>query len=226
MAISSNYSFNMDLHGVVKNAMQKAGILGADERPDASEVAMGGEWLNLLLKNWQAGARHVRYTERRSATLVNGQPTVSLDPDTVDVEFPCNVTLATSGTYTTVERMTLDEYMHLSDPHQTGIPSRMLIERKEAITGTLWPVPDTSLATTLNYVKVRLVRDADPGTNPDVHQRALLACVLGLAVEFAEWAGKGDTKIARLESRYREAKADLESDSTEKGDIELTIGGF
>jgi hypothetical protein len=223
MALATTTSFNLDLQGLIRGGMQKAGILGAGEEPEAAEIAMGREFLDLLLKEWQTAGRYLRRVARASVALT-ASAAVAFPSDTIDVEFPCMVVLATSGRETEVQRMTLSDYQVISNKDQTGVPSQLLIERGVSVTGTLWPVPDLSQATTLNYIRRSLIVDTAAGTNADAHQRYLRTITLGLALEFAEWAGKSDAKIARLEARYMASKADVDSDNTERGDLTFVLG--
>lgn len=227
MTVSTSYSYNPDLTAIVKQAMRLAGLLSPDDSPSASEVQMGAELLNSGLKQWQVAERFLRQVDKSvSQTLTAGTASYTITSDTMDIEFPAVVTLTSSPTTEyTIERMTLDEYVRITNKAQTGIPSRMLVERKESVILTLWPTPDAQV-TTLKYTRSRLIRDMEPGTTVDVQQRYLRAVVLMLAVDLAETFNKGDDKVARLERRFEVAKQDIHRDNAERGDVQFTLGGW
>jgi len=223
MAISSSYSYNPDLTSLAKLSMRTAGVLGDYEDPTGEEVQSFADWLNAELKEWQAAGRLLRQVERVTKTLTAGTATVTVDADTIDVEFPAYVTLTSSSTSTyEVDRMTLDEYMRISNKTQQGIPTRALVERKDSVVMTLHPVPDSTVSS-ITYVRAKLIRDLASGTTADVNQRVIKAVVLAGAVWLAEKAGKSADKIDRLERRAEQAKQTMFKDNTERGGFRFTL---
>lgn len=227
MAVSSNYSYNPDLEAIVKQAMRLAGLLSPDDSPSATEVQAGAELLNSGLKNWQTAERLLRNVEKSvEQTLTAGTASYTISNDTMDVEFPAAVTLTSSSTTEyPVERMTLDQYVRITNKAQQGVPTRLLVERGPSVTLTLWPTPDATVSK-LRYTRSRLVRDLDAGTTADVQQRYVRAVILMLAVDLAETFNKGDDKIARLERRFEAAKAAIHRDNAERGDVHFRLGGW
>lgn len=222
MTVATTYEWNPDLASIAKTAMRTAGVLGPYEEPSGEEQQMCGEWLNAELKSWQTAGRLLRQIERVTTTLTPGTATVPVAADTIDVEFPALVT-PTSGTATyQVRRMTLDEYMAISNKTEQGYPSRALIERKDTVVMTLWPVPDANVAS-VTYTRARLIRDLTAGTTGDLQQRHLKTLILQLAVWLAESGGKSGDKIERLEKRAGSAMSALTADNTEKGDIRFRL---
>ncbi len=222
MTISTTYSANPDLEGLAKLAYRTAGLLGPFEDPAAEEVQAFADWINVELKEWQAAGRLLRQVERVTTTLTAGTATVTLDADTIDIEFPAFVTLTSGDTDYEVDRMTLDEYMRISNKTQTGVPTRALVERKDTVVMTLDPVPNATV-TSITYVRARLIRDLTAGTTADVHQRVLKAVILAGAVYLAESAGKSADKIDRLERRAEAAKATMLKDNAERGGFKFTL---
>lgn len=218
MAVSSNTSWNLTYEEIIQQAMQRAGVLAAGQQPSGDEKIMGGAWLNAGLKEWQAAGRLLRQVERTTTTLTSGTAAYTLASTTIDVEFPIMVVNATSGNESIVERMTLAQYMEITDKTQTGTPTRALIERQASTVLTLWPVPDTTV-TTLKYARVKIMPDMDAGTNPDVFPRMLKAVVAMLALDFAEHFGKSADKIERLERRFETAKREVFRENAERGDV-------
>ena len=223
MTIASTYTYNPDLTALCRASMRTAGVLGDYEEPSGEEVQSWSEWLNLELKEWQAAARLLRQIERATKTLTASTATVTVDADTIDIEFPAYVTLTSSTTATyQVDRMTLDEYMQISNKTQTGVPTRALIERKDTVVMTLHPVPDSTVSS-ITYVRAKLIRDLTAGTTADVQQRYLKALVLAGAAWAAEAKGKSGDKVERLEAKAERAKQVLMKDNTEKGDMRFVL---
>lgn len=223
MAVGTSYSFNLTLEELIANGARLAGVLGAGDTISGAEVTMGGHFLNMLMKEWQAAARLLRQVERVTKTLTSGTATVTVDADTIDIEFPAYITPATGSQTYEVDRMTLDEYMRLPNKSEQGIPEMALVERKDTVVMTLWPVPDATV-TSITYARVKLIRDIAAGENPDVHQRYLAALTWGIAWMFAEHYGKDDAKIARLEAKYSAAQRVVFRDNVERGHVKFRLG--
>lgn len=224
MTLSASSAWDLTAEEIITRALQLAGVLGAGAAPQAGEYDMGYSLLNGILHEWQAAAKILRCQERTTLALVAGQAAYVLPADTVDVEFPAAVVVGGID-YAIVERLTLQQYTVITNKTMSGISSRILVERQAAITITLYPVPNASCVT-LKYTRQRLVKDVEAGKNVELHGRALLALVRGLACDFAEHYGKSDGKIARLEGRYREARQTLFSDNIERGDVQFYLEAF
>jgi hypothetical protein len=219
MAISTNYTLTVNLQQVVRVGFRQAGVLGAEDEPDPYQVAMAAEFINLNLKEWQAGNRMLRQIERVTKTLTAGTATVTVDADTIDIEFPAYVTSSTAVTNTyEVERMTLAEYMRISNKTQAGVPSQALVERKDTVVMTLYPVPNASVSS-ITYTRHKLIRNFEAGTDPDIQQRYVRALTLIVAVDAAEHYGKSADKIMRLTQQRDTAMNTMERDNAERGDI-------
>jgi hypothetical protein len=222
LTIGSSYSFDLNLAGLVRVALQRASVLGLGDEPQPAEVTAGGEFLNLLLKSWQAASRLLRNVEMVTTTLTAGTATVTLAADTIDVEFPCSVKLTTGDHRYQVERMTLDEYQMLSDLTEEGIPTKALVQRAATVSMTLWPIP-TSTVESITYTRVKLVKDILSGETADVQQRYLNALGWGLAAEFAEVYRMPMDKVDRLTARYQEERRNVHRDNAERGHIKFSL---
>lgn len=222
MAASTSYDFDLTVENFVRRAFQLAGVLGPRETPDSHEYGMGRDFADLILKSWQCGGRAMRLIERKTYTLTAGTATVpAIDADTIDIEFPAYVTY--DGTDHEVSRMTLDEYMRISDKTVESIPSRAYVERAATITMTLYPVPDAS-ATSITVMRRRIIKDFEAGTTAELFQRHLAAACRALAVDLAESFGKSDGKLARLENRALRDKREVDLDNVEKGGFRFRLG--
>jgi hypothetical protein len=222
MTISANYTFDLDLAGLARVILRAAGVLGPYDDPSPEEISEVSDLINIELKEWQAGARLLRQVERVTKTLTAGTATVTVDADTIDIEFPAYITLTTGNGNYLVRRMTLDEYMRVSDKTVQGVPSRALIERKDTVVMTLDPIPDSTVAS-ITYARVKLIRDIANGATADLQQRHLKALIATIAAQVAESRGKSADKIARLEARAANAKAVLAADSSEKGSFKFVL---
>jgi hypothetical protein len=222
LAIGTSYSFDLDLAGLVRVALQRASVLGIGDEPQAAEVTAGGQYLNLLLKSWQAASRLLRNVERVTKTITAGTATVTVDADTIDIEFPATIKLTSGDARYEVERMTLDEYNILSDETEEGIPTKALVQRGATCSLTLWPVP-TSTVSSITYTRVKLIKDVLAGETAEVQQRYLDALCWGLARDFADHYEKSPEKIDRLERRYMDARRDVHRDNTERGYVKFSL---
>lgn len=226
MTVAATYSWDPTATAVVRQALRMAGLLGLGDEPTPAEVAAGAEMLNTRLKAWQAAQRLLSHVDKEEElTLVSGTAAYTITDDTIDVELPAMAVSATdSDVEYQVDRMTLDEYVALSNKSQAGIPNLILVERlKGSVQLTLYPVPDGNV-TKLKYTRRRLIRDMTSASTVDLAARHIRAVILMVAIDMAESFNKSDDKIARLESRLANAMAEVKRDSQEKGNLHMRMG--
>lgn len=52
MAVSGQFSFNLNRNQIIEAALRRIGVLGAEETSDAAMISYGQQRLNLMLKSW------------------------------------------------------------------------------------------------------------------------------------------------------------------------------
>lgn len=225
MAIATTATFDLDLRGIARNGMRIAGILSETDEPTGPEVTMCGEFVNLQLKAWQLAGRMLRNVARTTVPIdatARSTGVLTVASDTIDIEFPMALKLTSGDQTYEVERVSQKDFLLISNKTETGIPTMALIERAATVSMRLWPIPDSTVST-IEYSRVFLIKDAKASNTLDVHQRCLQAVVLGLAVDLAEWAGKDDAKLSRLQLRYSNAQNAVFRDNTERGGIKFSL---
>lgn len=219
-------NFNLDLAGISRVAMRRAGLLSEYDSPSGPEQTVCGEFLNLQLKSWQLAGKMLRQTERTTTVIdatARSTGVVAIAADTIDIETPIALTLS-SGTQTyVVKQSSRSDWLSDTQSRTTvGIPTDALIERGSTVQLTLFPLPNTDVVS-IEYTRVRLIADINNGENAEVLQRCIDAVVLGLQVDLLEWKNKDDVKIARTQARYEIAKAAVLTDAIERGPVKFSL---
>ena len=150
---SGTISTFMTAQDIMTAAAQELGVLGAGEYPDADEAAAMLPRLNWMLKSWQAnGANLWRQTEG-SVTFPINTATVTLDPFVIDV---IEARLVQTSTFERpLQRWERGEYMQIPNKATPGWPTAFYLDKqRDAVTLTLWPVPNEALTVLFTYARV------------------------------------------------------------------------
>lgn len=225
--VASTYGFEMTVSTVIRRAMQVAGLLEASATPNADDLAMGRDLLQMELDELQTVGDPQRTIERTTKALVASTAEYTLDADCIDVLVaPDNaagtVYVTASDGETRVFIMSRAEYQGLSNKDSEGTPTRVLIEKGDTITATFWPVPSETM--TFSYSKLRFPRDATLSNRPDVDRRRLAALVWSLAYAIASTkAGMPLNRLQELKDERNRRKAVAMRDDTERGHGQLVV---
>lgn len=218
MAVSSSYAFNMNRTEILTDAWR----LVTGSTPSADELDRAATILGRKLKSLQDDGVIVTAVERTSATITSGTATYTTGADTVDVLEV--VVRDTSGNDTPLQQISRREYMEIATKTTTGKPTQYYCERTTStVQILLYPVP-TSSSATLQYSRVRVLRDMDSGSvTPDLPQRWMDALVYMVAADLALMLGAPVQRITYLKGLAQEARGEASSDASEKGDVQFTV---
>lgn len=182
MANSGAYSFNPELGSLFLSAFGRDGVRPGELTPQHIWNARNeanfqqAEWANAGVLLWTQ--------ELRTFTMVPGQATYSVDPNTVMV---LDLYISPNGSAGGQNRLILPfsrtDYASISNPDQTGFPTSFFFLRTTAPSLTFWPVPDDNATYECSYWCYRQIQDAEPrqGGNAEVQYLFLDAYVAGLA---------------------------------------------
>lgn len=187
MASSGTYDFEISNGEVVLAAFERLKVFA----PELTQkhMASARRELNLLLA--EAANRQVNLwkVDQVTTTLVNGQKTYSVQPNTVmilDAWITINANAPTSAQDLYVTPVSRTEYASFSNKNTPGRPTCYWFDRLIAPTITMWPVPDTGNYT-LNYYRCLQMQDANlgGGETPDLPYLWLDWFVAGMAHRLA-----------------------------------------
>lgn len=212
MATSGSIDYSLTARGVCTFALEELRETGADETPDASDMAAVLKRLNLMLKSWQMTGPNIWRQTVGSATLVASTASYVLSPR------PHRVIEAryrdTSGRDLPMEELTRSEYYDLPLKTSTGIPTCYYVDhQRSASTLYVWPVPSSVTTETIQYTYQRVFEDLDALENDlDIPQECLELVGTSLAVRCFALFGKSDKD---LERRAMELRAEFEQSDRE-----------
>lgn len=187
MTTSGTITSALLVSDIVTDAMMELGVLSAGERPTGQELIDGIRSLNWMLKSWQS--RGIVSWRDQEGSIVFPSETASLvlDPFCIDVTEARLV--QSPGYERPLKRWELAQYRQTPNKQTPGYPTAYTISKADnAISMTLWPVPNADL--TVNYSYARVIEDVTDGAQTiDVPQQWLEAAYLALAARLAQTFG-------------------------------------
>lgn len=233
MTVSANSTLEFSVDELITLAYQSVGILEAGRQPDADDLAMGRNFLNLELQALQAEHVVLRTIERTTLTLgtpdVGTVATYTLPADTIEIRLGPNDELGTivdaAGKESLVMNMTRNEYQTISDKtvNVTSRSTRGYVEKLASVTVTFWPAPD-SLSPTFRYSRVRLLRDADDGgVTIDLARRWMKFVVYATAAHLARAKSVPQEDMLELKQQAEEEKFKCMADDQQRGKSRLRV---
>lgn len=222
MTVSANAVFDPTRDSLIKIALRKLGVLNAEQEPDAAQIAMASDELDLILKALPNRGVPVRVRERVTATLSSGTSTITPATDTEDIYM---LTVADSNGFDReLGKLTLDEYQVISDKTIQGPPTQFVFTRENGTALiTLWPVNDGT-AVSATYQRVRRIRDMDAGdVTLDLPRFWHKAVALELAAALGPHFNMLSKATFLAESAAREAETANMAD-TETGPMRFVVG--
>ena len=222
MTISSSYTFTSTGQDIIRMALQLVGVLEAGTQPDAGQMALGMDFLNIGIKDLQNDGIELEVTERVTTALVTGTQSYVLAADTLDVD--------TRGAYVTGNGVNLPmipmaraQFMELSLPMIQSQPTQFYVERgtsAQNVTVFLYPVPDGNW-TTFTVCRIRLLRDVTTvGDTLDFPAKYMKTLAYMVGADFALHYGKGE-KHGMLRGLLGSTKERAIDDDQEKGPIKF-----
>jgi hypothetical protein len=186
MTTSGTYDFNPALGEIVLYAYMNIGIRPAAVLQEHMESARMAT--NMMLSRWANQGVNLWAVDLITTTLVEGQATYSVDPNTVMI---LDAYTTAGGPDRVIMPISRTEYASYPNKTQQGFPTSFWFNRLISPEVTLWPVPDGNSATTLKYYSVRRIQDANlrNGQQVELPYLWLEAFADGLAYRLARiWA--------------------------------------
>jgi len=224
MATSGTTDFNLDLAAIADEAWDRA-TGGTSELRSGYQMKSVRRSMNLLLADLANRGLNLWTIDSGSIPLVEGQATYSLPLDTVDtMEVICRLNAGDQQTQADLymNRISMSTYAGLSSKLVQARPVQYVVDRIQAPTLTLWPVPDQTDTYLLVYWRLRRVQDAGNGNNTfDIPFRMLPPLTAGLAYYLSMKLPEGAERMGVLKSMYDEAWQIAAEEDREKASVTL-----
>jgi hypothetical protein len=222
MAASTDTTWDLDRTGILRNAFQDLGVVPPGQDPPNDFLAMGSDKLNLVLKAWENKGVFLSRVERTTDPLTAGTAQYTTLIDTLDIHQRTPFITDNSGINTRIDLITRGRYMQITDPTTQGPPTLIMVEKTDRVRFTLYPVPDSTVAS-ITYPRIKLLTDMDSADNttglPSKYLRALVA---ETAIELAPHFGSATAGVLPLlTSKLAQAVSEAMNDDTERGNIRL-----
>lgn len=222
MAASTSTAFDLDRTSILRNAYQKLGVVPAGQDPSTDFLAMGSDALNVTLKAWENKGVFLARVERTTQTLVAGTAEYTTDVDTLDIHQRTPYVTDNTGSDTRIDLITRGSYMMITDKAVQGQPTLMMVEKTDRVRFTLYPVPDSTVAS-ITYPRIKLLTDMDSAANTTgLPSKYLRAIILETAIELAPHFGSATAGVLPLiQQQLAQAVSEAMNDDTERGGIRL-----
>ena len=205
MAVSGTTTFDLDLTELVEEAFERCG----GELRTGYDLKTARRSLNLLFADWSNRGVNMWTIEQGSIPMVAGTATYSLPTDTVDLlehVIRTGAGVAATQADLNITRISVSTYATIPNKLTQARPIQVLINRLEAPSITVWPVPDNVQPYTFVYWRLRRIDDAGNGVNTmDVPFRFIPCMVAGLSYYLAMKVPGGLERLDVLKSQYDEA---------------------
>jgi hypothetical protein len=205
MAVSGTTTFDLDLTELVEEAFERCG----GELRTGYDLKTARRSLNLLFADWSNRGVNMWTIEQGSIPMVAGTATYSLPTDTVDLlehVIRTGAGVAATQADLNITRISVSTYATIPNKLTQARPIQVLINRLEAPSITVWPVPDNVQTYTFVYWRLRRIDDAGNGVNTmDVPFRFIPCMVAGLSYYLALKIPGGLERLDVLKSQYDEA---------------------
>jgi hypothetical protein len=228
MATSGTHDFNLDLGDLIEEAFERIG----SEARTGYHYRTARRSLDLLLLEWQNKGLNLWTIKTASQALTAGTASYTLSGEKLDI---IDAVIRTNDGDTArqadqyIQRISFSNYTRQTNKLSSGKPTQYTISRTpEAITVTLWPVPDASTTYTMFYSYMERIEDSGKPASltVDVPARHLPCLTAGLAYYLSMKINGSEGKTAMLKQIYDE-QWNLAADSTrEKASFFLKPGGY
>lgn len=213
-------SFDLTRTSILRTAYQLVGGVAAGEDPDTNQLAMGTDFLNVVLKEMQNYGIMLRKLERTAIPLVAGTESYDLDSSTLDVDPMTAYVTDGNSTDLQMRMISRGQYMALTDKTTQGQPTQFYVEKAETISIFLYPVPDSQWVS-MTIPRVVVIDDmSSADSTTGLQAKYLRAIVLGVAHMLAYANGLND-KARMLKKDYDEVFQIAKNDDTERGPTRL-----
>ena len=160
MTTSGTAVWDLDVAELIEEAYERAGLearTGYDYRTARRSLNMiAAEWANRGLNLWTI--------ESATITLNPGVSTYNLPADNIDMlDTIIRVSSGGSNFDYPLSRIGVTDYATLPNKGTTGRPLQIYVQRKNAQSFIVWPVPDQTY--TMLYWRMRRIQDANSATD-------------------------------------------------------------
>lgn len=204
MAASTSTSFDLSRTGIVRLAYQTLQVVPAGEDPDANQLAMGSDFLNVLVKELENEGIYLSHVEQTTIPLVAGQAEYTPASDTLDID---QRTPYVTGQDTDVPLRLISRGDYMAIPIKTteSQPTMIYVQKASTLTFFLYPVPDSNW-TSITVPRIVMMSDMDSAAvTSGLPSKYLATLYLGLAVKLAPAHGQL-SKLQLLTTQYENAK--------------------
>lgn len=218
---SSTFTFSMDVNELIEQALLPIG----GEPMSGSDMVKARKVLNLLLIQLQNKNIPISKIDTIPQTLTAATATYVLATSVSDV---LSATIKRGTTETLMTRYGVKQYQNISNKTTSTKPSTYMVERlKDAVSVTLWPVPDLS-TDTVNLLVVLKIEDITAAYQRiDLPVRYLPLITKWLSYELAiNRPAVPDTIKDRLKREYMEVYVDTVEEDKERVDFWIMPGGI
>jgi hypothetical protein len=175
--------------------------------------------LNILTLEWQNRGLNLFTVEEGTIPLVAGTNVYTMPSDTIDIiETQLRTGTGQNQIDTTLERISVATYAQQTNKLIQGRPTQAYVDRGvNAVTVTVWPVPDGSQTYSLAYYRLKGIDGLSSGISGSagVPPRFVPALVAGLAFNIAmkkpEAAARAQALQAEYERQFEMAAAEDET---------------
>lgn len=224
MTVSANATWELRRDQLIARSLNLAGVLNAGHNPTRDQIAVGVDFLQMLLASLQSDGIILQAIERYSQPLTDGVASYQAPDDTLDVENGAVVRSAQGNDIPLSMISSMRDYNSRSIKTLSGQPTEYYVERNPTGTTTvyLFPVP-TADWTAIIYPRVRRLRDNDRGdVSIDVPVKFMEPVALKLAARYARHYNR-DSKAKALLDEYSEAHQRAMNDETGRGPMRFTV---
>ena len=204
MATSGTATFNLDIHEIIEEAYERAGLGRAFSGNDFRTARRS---LNLLSQDFANRGINLWTIDQQILNLTSGTASYTLPSDTVSIlDHVVREGTGTSQSDLAISRMSLGEFAGITSKNTEGRPVKIYVERLVAAPRiTLWPVPNNNTYT-LVYYRVRRIQDSANGGEYqfDAPTRFLPAIVAGLSYHIALKNPSAIERVPLLKRLYEE----------------------
>jgi hypothetical protein len=175
MATSGTTTWNLEIDEIIEEALERVG----GEHISGNEAKSARRSLNLLFRELETRGYPLARLEIVTVPMVDGTQDYTLDEDVVAV---MDLILRRDNIDLSMTRLSLFDFNRIAKKTQEGRPTQYTTDRdRDAITMSVWPIPDNSTDTVRGWV-VKRIEDASRSTQTlDLNVRFLPAIVAGLA---------------------------------------------
>lgn len=198
MTTSGTAVWDLDVAELIEEAYERAGLearTGYDYRTARRSLNMiAAEWANRGLNLWTI--------ESATITLSPGVSTYNLPADNIDMlDTIIRVSSGGSNFDYPLSRIGVTDYATLPNKGATGRPLQIYVQRKNAQSFIVWPVPDQTY--TMLYWRMRRIQDANSATDTmDMPVRFVPALAAALAFQIAQKRPEAAARIPFLQGEY------------------------